>query len=809
MDIEQAKPLTNWKNEPSVGDLKNDYINCKSSHDTQVGIIDQYMVNLRADPLQFKKKESPRSKIQRKLIRKQAEWRYASLSEPFLATEDIFRVNPVTYEDTYAANQNELVLNYQFNTQLNKIKLIDDYVRAAVDTGTAIIRVGWEERTEYQDVPKPLYVPQPIDVEAQAEDYARFERVQRVFHDDVRSGVVPDHWKQCVVKAEQETQQRNEQIQQQALMQAQQQIAMAQMRMLPPEQLEEMQNQVMQQAQQQAEQQIQSLPPIAYIPVLTGTEYETIEKTINRPTVNICHYADVYVDSTCEGDLDKAEFVIYKYDSCMADLLANKRFKNVEYIPETSTREFDEYNPDEGDNLKDEARRKLTVYEYWGNYDINGDGTKVPIVATWVGSVMIRLEENPYPDHKPPFVFVSYLPVARRLYGEPDGALLADNQAIISAISRGIIDLLGKSANSQTGVAMQFLDPVNRRAFNEGRDYEFNPNMPPAQAIFQHTFPEIPQSILPFMQSLEFEAEALTGVKGFSQGMSAGALGDSATGIRGVLDAASKREMGILRRLADGIKQVARKIIAMNALWLNDSEVIRITNQDFVDIRRDDLAGNFDLSLAITSAEEDNSKAEALGFMLQTLGNTVDQGMTQMVLSEICKLRKMPELAERIRRWQPPQPDPMQQQMQQMQMELMQAQIAKLQAEVQKLGADAGLSEARAQSEMVEAQMKPQELQVKAQSEMSKAMYNHAMSKKLDLDYMHELDGTQHQRDMEKQAAQANAQADKSARERYMDISAKEQEYGYKAEIERLKAQTKLQEAQIKARAQTLKSKSL
>ena len=42
-----------------------------------------------------------------------------------------------------------------------------------------------------------------------------------------------------------------------------------------------------------------------------------------------------------------------------------------------------------------------------------------------------------------------------------------------------------------------------------------------------------------------------------------------------------------------------------------------------------------------------------------------------------------------------------------------------------------------------------------------------------------------------------------------MDISAKEQEYGYKAEIERLKAQTKLQEAQIKARAQALKSKSL
>ena len=76
--------------------------------------------------------------------------------------------------------------------------------------------------------------------------------------------------------------------------------------------------------------------------------------------------------------------------------------------------------------------------------------------------------------------------------------------------------------------------------------------------------------------------------------------------------------------------KVARKIIAMNALWLNDSEIIRITNQDFVEIHRDDLAGNFDLELAITSAEENQAKAESLAFMLQTLGNTVNQEMTQM-----------------------------------------------------------------------------------------------------------------------------------------------------------------------------------
>ena len=239
------------------------------------------------------------------------------------------------------------------------------------------------------------------------------------------------------------------------------------------------------------------------------------------------------------------------------------------------------------------------------------------------------------------------------------------------------------------------------------------------------------------------------------------------------MDSATKRELGILRRLADGLKKVARKIIAMNALWLNDSEIIRITNQDFVEIHRDDLAGNFDLELAITSAEENQAKAESLAFMLQTLGNTVNQEMTQMILSEICDLRKMPELAERVRRFTPPPPDPMQQKLQEMQIELLQAQIEKLHAEAGKSEADTQLSNAKAQSEIygtqLDMQLRPQELLSKIQSEQAKAQYNQSMAQKLNLDYLNDIQGTKHKQDMELMAQQAKAQADKSMQEKFMD----------------------------------------
>ena len=95
------------------------------------------------------------------LIRKQAEWRYPALTEPFLSTDELFQVSPVSWEDRDAAIQNEMVLNYQFNTKIDKVRFIDEYVRAAVNEGTAIIRTGWcnYTRTVEEEVPVYAYYP--------------------------------------------------------------------------------------------------------------------------------------------------------------------------------------------------------------------------------------------------------------------------------------------------------------------------------------------------------------------------------------------------------------------------------------------------------------------------------------------------------------------------------------------------------------------------------------------------------------------------------------------------------------------------
>jgi len=206
-----------------------------------------------------------------------------------------------------------------------------------------------------------------------------------------------------------------------------------------------------------------------------------------------------------------------------------------------------------------------------------------------------------------------------------------------------------------------------------------------------------------------------------------------AAGIRGALDAASKREMAILRRLSTGIIKLGRKIIAMNQAWLSEEEVVRITEEEFVPVRRDDLAGNIDLELSISTAEEDNNKAQELAFMLQTMGNSMSPEMSRLILADIARLRKMPDLAKQIEEFQP-QPDP----------------IAQKQAELQTALMEAELQEKQSIIELNRA---------KIDTEHAKAEHLRSDADLKDLEFVEQESGVKQERDLQKQGAQATAQA--------------------------------------------------
>ena len=148
--VKSVDKLVDWENPPTVEDLKTDLTSAESDHSDHITNVEGYLEKL-AGKLNIKI-PAGRSKVQPKLIRTQAEWRYAALEEPFLSTKDMFEINSRTYEDGEGAESNQVVLNYQFNTKMDKVDFINEYVRTATDEGTAIVQVGWKLVEEEKEV---------------------------------------------------------------------------------------------------------------------------------------------------------------------------------------------------------------------------------------------------------------------------------------------------------------------------------------------------------------------------------------------------------------------------------------------------------------------------------------------------------------------------------------------------------------------------------------------------------------------------------------------------------------------------------
>ncbi|MGL4616518.1 MAG: portal protein [Shewanella sp.] len=626
---EEGTEASKWANAPTLHDLKTDLENVITHHQNNIENIDRWLDLLYVRGSARRPKIKGRSNVQPKLIRRQFEWRIPTLTDPFLSTKDLFNVHGKTYEDIYAAKQNQLILNYQFDTVVNKTKFIDKYVRTFASEGVVFLRVGWKFLEEEQNVSTPVYTYRIPN----EEDLYVMQQALELKQSDIGQyiALVPENVKHSI------------------------------------------------------EMSTYNGSPV--FAEKTGEKEERKTVTVaNHPTLDIVDYRRLYIDPNCEDDIENAEFIVYSFVTSMSELLAANKYQNLDKIQlnsmDVSTMTDAQVMANDVFNYQDDARKLLTAYEYWGNWDIHGTGIAVPIVATWIGDTLIHMSENPFPDKKHPFVNATYTPIKNSVYGEPDAELLADAQAIYGATMRSMIDILGRTANGQEGMRQDMLDAVNKRKYLRGDAYEFNPMVDAKQGIVKHVSPEIPQSATYMLQLQNNEAESYSGVKAYSSGIGSNALGDVAAGIKGALDAASKRDLSILRRLSDGLVAAARKMIALNAAFLDEVEVIRITEDTYVPVRKDDLAGNFDLSLSISTAEEDDNKANKMAFMLQTLGNSVPFEITRTVLSQIADLYKMPDLAKKIEGFTP-QPNPQEQEKQALEIELLKMKVAREQAQIQ------------------------------------------------------------------------------------------------------------------------------
>lgn len=446
-----------------------------------------------------------------------------------------------------------------------------------------------------------------------------------------------------------------------------------------------------------------ALNPITRQPVQVGTVLQKQLKVLmNKPTAQICRIEDIFIDPTCEGDIDNAQFVIHRYESDISSLRKSGKYKNLAKLAKTlhtestsNTHFDDDFDPTDDTDFvfADIARKKLLVYEYAGNYDINNTGIAEPIVATWVNDVLIQLESNPYPDGKIPFLVLSNNSIPFKMHGEANAELIGDNQKITTAIKRGILDNMANSNNAQKGVKNGALDQLNMKRFLNGKNFEFNGNQ---NDFYEGSYNSIPVSVFNVLEMVNSETDSMLGVKSFSGGIDGSGLGSTARAAGGVLDAVAVRRLDIIRNIAENlIKPLMRKWMAYNSEFLQPEEIIRVTNDEFVPIKRDDLRGQIDIDIQVSTAEDNSAKAKELAFMLQTGAQSMDPAEVRMIRAEIARLQKMPALAKRIEEYQP-EPDPYEEEMKQLEKRKLIAEIAERESRARENAVDMRVKNAKA-----------------------------------------------------------------------------------------------------------------
>ena len=139
--------------------FKADLTSADSLRQDAVANRDEWRAQYNGDP--YGNEENGKSAIVSRDIKRQDEWQHASVKDPFVSDADIIKCKPITHEDKQSADQNELILNYQFTRQFPRYKFMTDVIKLYYSEGTVIVKTGWcyEDSIETIEVPKHAIHP--------------------------------------------------------------------------------------------------------------------------------------------------------------------------------------------------------------------------------------------------------------------------------------------------------------------------------------------------------------------------------------------------------------------------------------------------------------------------------------------------------------------------------------------------------------------------------------------------------------------------------------------------------------------------
>jgi hypothetical protein len=329
------------------------------------------------------------------------------------------------------------------------------------------------------------------------------------------------------------------------------------------------------------------------------------------------------------------------------------------------------------------------IYEFWGEYDLDGTGVPKQIVCVWVDKldIVLQLEENFLPGKRIPFVSTPYSSVPFSLWGNALAYFAMDNQKVRSMIMRGILDNMSLSNNGQKFIQKGTLDYVNWKRLTSGGKYI---QVNKLDGMVDGSFNELPQSVYNLFGLIQEETDALTGISKMAQGLDPGAMANTAAGVQTMASITQKRLMDVVRNVSNLLTKIFVRWNDYNKLFLDEIEInTYLGSQRFT---AQDLKGDYDITINVATDVNKQTKIQQYNLMLQqsnAMSGSIPPELMNVIYAKMLDLFDEPAMAEMVRTYKP-QPDPMQQQMQQLEM-------SKLAAEVQDTQASAMYKQTNAQ----------------------------------------------------------------------------------------------------------------
>jgi len=539
-----------------------------------------------------------RSQYVAKEAQKAVNWWIPNAMKPFMSSDDIVGFEPRTFDDISTAESQNVLLNYQFNNGFPKYQFLYSSLQLYASEGTVVCRTGWIHEEETEEIP--------------------FDGLNR------------------------------------------QQIAML---MLNGAELE---------LEDQAEIQLDPMEsPLvdSYQTVYKGVARIT-KTTVSRPDAETLKNEDFYIIGETVEDSDCC---IQRIDTTKSELRKqdveyNKKgiYQNVDKIQCNGIDERDsglgqerandlrEYGQDEDTKKYNDTREAVTIYEYYGNIDRNGDGIAEPIVCVWSGNVILRISDNPFPDKEPPFISAPFMPVPFSFWGNGLPHYLEDITKVKSAIMRTFIDLMAHSTNGMNHVEKGSIDAYNMRKLREakiGTVVEWNR----LSGYHQQQYNEIPPALQAMYELFTGEGENESGLTRYNQGLDAKSLNKTATGITAIMSQSQMRTWETVTRFAEQyLKPLFRKWIAYNQAFLDMNIATRVAGNRYVSVSKDDISGEFDLKVSVAIGGTNEDKAQKIISMLQIAPSLVQMGIVPQthlgkLIAELEELWEFKDLAEELR----------------------------------------------------------------------------------------------------------------------------------------------------------------